>query len=210
MKNSNFSSKMAFYHACTEMAIFFPETREENPLFGVHTKNAGVINNSRIWGTIAWFALAPWFFCHFCTIKCRHLTDQKVNSLRKLESMGSQLHRCESLQLVMNCFCRIFWLTFFVCTPKREFSSRVLGKRVAISVHAWEKIKYATRKEQDDSHSWFCASASLVHNFTLVRIILFLPGSINIYYCFSKYPPLWSINLCMSLNNVSYHFFHSA
>ena len=27
--------------------LFFPETREENPPFGVHTENAGVINNSR-------------------------------------------------------------------------------------------------------------------------------------------------------------------
>ena len=36
-----------FSHACTEMATFLPETRKENPLFGVHTKNAVVINNSR-------------------------------------------------------------------------------------------------------------------------------------------------------------------
>ena len=27
--------------------LLLPETREENPLFEVHTKNAGVINNSR-------------------------------------------------------------------------------------------------------------------------------------------------------------------
>ena len=27
--------------------LFLPQTREENPLFGLHTKNAGVINNSR-------------------------------------------------------------------------------------------------------------------------------------------------------------------
>ena len=26
--------------------LFLPETRGENPSFGVHTKNAGVINNS--------------------------------------------------------------------------------------------------------------------------------------------------------------------
>ena len=30
--------------------LFLPETREENPLFGVHTKNVGVINNIYIWG----------------------------------------------------------------------------------------------------------------------------------------------------------------
>ena len=27
--------------------LFSPETQEENPLYGVHTKNAGVINNCR-------------------------------------------------------------------------------------------------------------------------------------------------------------------
>ena len=27
--------------------LFFPETREKNPLFGVHTKIEGVMNNSR-------------------------------------------------------------------------------------------------------------------------------------------------------------------
>ena len=55
------------------------------------------------------------------------------------------------------------------------------GQKVAISVHAWEKIMYATREEYDDSHSCFCIFASLVRKFTLVRIILFLPCSINIY-----------------------------
>ena len=50
------------------------------------------------------------------------------------------------------------------------------------SVHAWEKIMYATREEHDDSHPCFCALASLGRNFTLVRIILSLPCSINIYF----------------------------
>ena len=27
--------------------LFLPETLEENPLFGIHTKNAGVFSNSR-------------------------------------------------------------------------------------------------------------------------------------------------------------------
>ena len=85
-----------------------------------------------------------------------------------------QLHRCDNLQLVRNCLCQIFWLTFFVC-----FDS---GKKVAISVHAWKKIMYATQEEHGNSHSCFCALASLVRNFTLVRIILFLPCSINIYF----------------------------
>ena len=39
--------KKTFSHACTEMATFLAEAREENPFFGVHTENAGVINNSR-------------------------------------------------------------------------------------------------------------------------------------------------------------------
>ena len=55
------------------------------------------------------------------------------------------------------------------------------AKKVAISVHAWEKIMNATLEEHDNSHSCFCALASFVRNFTLVRIILFLPCSINIY-----------------------------
>ena len=41
---------------------------------------------------------------------------------------------------------------------------------------------YATREEHDDSHSCFCALASIVRNFTLVRFIIFLPCSINIYF----------------------------
>ena len=93
--------------------------------------------------------------------------------------MGIQLHRCDNLQLVQNCLSRIFWLKFFVCF--------VSGKKVVISVHAWEKIMYATREEHNDSHSCFCALASLVHNFTLVRIIFFLPCSINIYYLLAGY-----------------------
>ena len=28
-------------------SLFLPETRQENLLFGVHTKNAGIINNFR-------------------------------------------------------------------------------------------------------------------------------------------------------------------
>ena len=32
-----------FSHACTEITTFLPKTREENPLFGIHTKCAEVI-----------------------------------------------------------------------------------------------------------------------------------------------------------------------
>ena len=39
---------------------------------------------------------------------------------------------------------------------------------------------YATREEHDDSEE--CEVASLVRNFTLIRIILFLPCSIIVYY----------------------------
>ena len=30
--------KLYFFHACTEITTFLPETREENSLSGVHTK----------------------------------------------------------------------------------------------------------------------------------------------------------------------------
>ena len=121
---------------------FFAWNKGRKFPFWIHTKNAGAI---------AWFAIGPWFFRHFfCTIKCRHLADQKVSSLRKLESMGSQLHCCDNLQLVQN-FLLSNLLTFFVRTRRVRFSSSVSGKKVTISVHAWEKIKYATREEEDDS-----------------------------------------------------------
>ena len=113
-------------------------------------------------------------FVILCTIKCCHLTDQKVSSLRKPESMGSQLHRCENLQLVQNCLCRIFWLTFFVCTPKRGFSSSVSDKESGNFCACMRKNKVRYTR----GRGWF----SFLCNFTLVRIILFLSCSINIYY----------------------------
>ena len=135
--------------------LFLPETREENPLFGVHTKNAGV-------------------FVIFCTIKCCHRTDQKVSSLRKLDSMGNQLHHCNNLQLVQNCFCRIFWLTFFVCLVSAKKSGDFCASTRKSNV-------CYTRGTRWFSLVFLCprfARAQL----QLVRIILFLPCSINIYY----------------------------
>ena len=102
--------------------LFFLKHGKKIPFLGYTRKIRELSIIPAYGGTIAWFALAPWFFRHFCTIKCRHLTDQKVNSLRKLESMGNQLYR-------ENLLCRIFWLIFFVFTPKRGFSFRVSGKK---------------------------------------------------------------------------------
>ena len=115
-KIQNIVRRFFFLMHAQKWPLFLPETREGNPPFRVDTKNAGVINNSR--GNYQLLPLTgeqlrnlPWhrdFFVIFFTIKCRHLTDQKVSSLPKLESMGSQLHRCDNLQLMQNCFCRIF------------------------------------------------------------------------------------------------------
>ena len=69
-----------------------------------------------------------------------------------------------------------------MCMPQRGFSSRVSGKKVAISVHAWEKIKYATREEEDDSDECEVAHLRSEGTRTRVRIIVFLPCSINIYF----------------------------
>ena len=138
--------------------------------FSKSTPKPTISNYSCLWGNNCVICHSTViFFVIFCTIKCHHLTNQKISSLRKLKSMGIQLHRCDNLQLVQNCLCRIFWLTFFVCF--------IWGKKVAISVHAWEKIMYATREEHDDFHSCFCALASLVRNFTLLRIIIILVQS---------------------------------
>ena len=95
---------ITFPYACTEMTTFLPETQEGNPLFGKHTKNAVVINNS------LWNSGNNWVICVS--------TEQKLSLVRKLKSMGSQLHRCENLQLVQNCLCRIFLVVY----PKKGIS----------------------------------------------------------------------------------------
>ena len=130
--------KNFFSHAYTEMDTFFAwDAKRKSPFMG-YTREmrelsiipVGIVNKYSIWCNNCVICVKTVIFpTFFCTIKCRHLTDQKVSSLRKLENMGSQLHRYENLQLVQNCLCWISWLTFFVCNPKRGFSSRVSGKK---------------------------------------------------------------------------------
>ena len=75
---------------------------------------------------IAWFSLAAWFFRHFLHHQVSPYNGPKVRS--------SDWH--------------------FSCVPQKEdFLPVFPAKIVAISVHVWEKIKYATREERDDYHS---------------------------------------------------------
>ena len=114
------------------MAIFLPKTREEIPFLEYTRKMRElsiipmrIINYSGLWENKSMICLgAVDFLGIFCTIKCRHLTDQKTSLLRKLESMGIQLHRPDNLQLVQNCLCRIFWLNFLQLSsdqPKKHY-----------------------------------------------------------------------------------------
>ena len=75
-------------------------------------------------------------------------------------------------------------------------------------MHAWERIMDATQEEHDDSHSRFCVLASLVRNFTLVRIILILPCSINIYFC--SFPTYFLVRMychiyTYNVSRIEYH-----
>ena len=83
--------------ACTEMATFFAwNVGKRSPFLGYTRKMRDlsiipleIINSSRIWGNNCVICVSIMiFFIIFCSIQCRHLTDQKVSSLRKLESIG--------------------------------------------------------------------------------------------------------------------------
>ena len=198
-EDNNHTSKInVFSHAYTEMATFYCLKRGKKiPFLGYTWKMwelsiipVVIINNSRIWGTIARFASALWFFRHFLPHQVSPSNGPKGKFVAKTWKYGqptSSLWKPTiGVKLSLSNLLtdeKSSWITlaFFVCTPKKGFFSRVSGKKVAISMHAREKIKYAAQEEQDDSHSCFCALASLVRDFTLLRIILFLPCSINIY-----------------------------
>ena len=126
-----------FSHACTEMATLLPKTREENSLFGVHTKNVSqkirqkqFITNCRLSQRWSWLPILSSFRNEFTfwSVRWRHLMVQKWQKNHGANANHAIVPHMRELLITP---------AFFVCTPKRGFSSRVSGKKMAISVHAW-------------------------------------------------------------------------
>ena len=120
-----------FSHACTEIGTFLAETREENPLFGVYTKNISQKIRQRQFCTNCWFP-QRWSWLpilssfrnelNVWSVRWRHLmvqkNDKKITVLTQITQLFPYIW-----ELITS--------AFFVCTPKRGFSSRVSAKKSA-------------------------------------------------------------------------------
>ena len=157
-----FCQEVFFLIHAQEWPLFLLETREENPLFGVHTKNK----------TTAWFALARWFFRHFLHNQVSLSYGPKHKFVAKTWKYGQPTSSLWKPTIGA----KLSLWNLLTDAPNKGFSSRVSGKKSGhfCACMRTNKVCYT------GGTRWF-SPVSLTLLFSSLSLP-FSPCSINVYF----------------------------